>query len=269
MFWGAKSRFHDLNDVVNVLNPKSVEFHLTDEDIKSGKIDGTHNLSYSIHLPEYWEQQIINPCNSNKLNEHLDIYRLCIEKGLSFKNNFIKEKMKVVIHPGGMTVDPIEENTDEIIGNLYKNIKEFVDSLPFKDDIEILIENMPPLPWFYGGQYYSNIFCDPKEIRTFCNVTGYNICLDISHLGLYCNYKKTNLLESINMLKPYVKQIHLADAEGTSGEGVPIGEGNVDFKAVMNEIKDLDIAVIPETMWGHKNKYAGFKQVIDVCSQYI
>jgi len=294
MYWGFKSRFHDLDDVMK-FNPKMVEFHLTDEDVEKGGLNSKiYNCDYSIHLPEYWHGVMIDPCNLDNLPHNLSVYQACIEKGLSLKNRFnVPEiwRMKVIMHPGGATVDPI---TDEIHpiwfykDSLYKRLASFlayIEMIPqFKDKIEILVENMPPLPWFYGGQYYSNIFCDPIEIKHFCKTRNRKICLDISHLGLYCNYVNKeilsknifldkdelyDLIDSIKLLKPYVAQIHIADADGTDGEGAPMGEGNVDFEAVTKELKDLDCAYIPETMWGHKDNYEEFTKIIKECDQWL
>lgn len=280
MHWGWKSRFHDIDKVIE-FNPSMVEFHLTDDDVEKGELNcRSYNCDYSIHLPEYWHQELIDPCNLDNFQCNYSIYRRCIEKGLSLKNKFdIKFsdwKLKVIMHPGGMTVDPITDESNPIKfyrDSLYKRLISFVTYLEmipeFKNRIEILVENMPPLPWFYGGQYYSNIFCDPIEIGYFCKSTNHNFCLDISHLGLYCNYIGINLIDSINQLLPYVKQIHLADAEGTDGEGAPFGSGDIDFESVIKTIKHLNVSVIPETMWGHKNSYYEFQKTIRECNKWL
>lgn len=272
MYWGLKSRFHDLKEVLKI-NPQLIEFHLTDEDVTKGHLNGTvYPVDYSIHLPEYWCQVIINPCNLDDLKNNIDIYTKCIDKSLLLRNNFkFKDKLKVILHPGGMSIDKIEDKF--MIDNLYKNLYSFVQYIMmiprFSNDIEILIENMPPLPWFYGGQYYCNIFVNPDEIIDFYNKTKINICLDISHLGLYCNYVNIDIIEAIKKLSDITKQIHIADADGTDGEGAAIGEGNINFELVMKEIKNIDCAVIPEVMWGHKNNYYEFKRTMEVCNKWL
>lgn len=300
MYWGWKSRFHDLDEVMK-FKPNMVEFHLTQEEIEKGKLNGEiYNCDYSIHLPEYWNQVLIDPCNLGNAKWNLSIYRKCIEKGLELRNHFeISEdyymtildplneisyakyvkgshKLKVIMHPGAMTIDPITSEIHPVKyykESLYKRLKSFIsyiEMIPrFKDNIEILIENMPPLPWFYGGQYYSNIFCEPEEIKYFCETTGRKFCLDISHLGLYCNYMNQDLIKAIRYLRPYVAQIHLADADGTDGEGASIGAGNIDFEKVMKEIREIKCAVIPENMWGHKENYKEFRRTMEVCNQWL
>lgn len=276
MYWGWKSRFHDLDEVIK-FDPHLVEFHLTDEDVENGGLNGEiYTTDYSIHLPEYWHQIIIDPCDLDNVQHSLGAYTKCIQKGLSLRSkfNFIG-RLKVIMHPGGMSIDPLNSEIHPIKhykNDLYHRLNSFlnyIEMIPAFKDVEILVENMPPLPWFFGGQYYSNIFCDPEEIAKFCVFANRNICLDISHLGLYCNYVKRDLIEAIKYLKPYTKQIHLADAQGTDGEGAPFGRGNIDFKAVINEIKDMNCAVIPETMWGHKDNYKEFTRMIKECNRWL
>jgi N-acetylneuraminate synthase len=256
---------------VLAMNPSSVEFHLTDNDVMQGRLNGhVYDCDYSVHLPEYWNQQLIDPCSQEHFQDNLHIYKLCIDKGLSIRNNFsVKENMKVILHPGGAGMEKVEDYEFKSI--LYHRLASFYAEieLEFGDKIELLIENMPPLPWFYGGQYYGNIFSELEEIHHFCSVNNIKICLDISHLGLQCNYAKTDLIDSIKMLLPHTRQIHIADALGTDGEGMPIGEGNIDFNKVMEVIKDIDCAVIPEQMWGHKNNYFQFRKTITICNSIL
>lgn len=278
MYWGIKGRFHDLEKVVELFCPRMVEFHLTDQDVREGRLERTsYPLDCSIHLPEYWDQTLIDPCNLDELKKHLDIYKLCIAKGLQIRERFeAKGKLKVILHPGGATVDPLSGDAQTVRflkDSLYRRLISFVgylEAIPeYAGKIEVLVENMPPLPWFYGGQYYSNIFCNAEEIAHFCQTADRGICFDVSHMGLYCNLSGQSLLEAIRTLKPFIRQVHLADASGTDGEGASIGEGNIDFKAVMAELRDIDAAVIPEQMWGHKDNYAEFRKTIIVCSEYL
>jgi N-acetylneuraminate synthase len=270
MYWGLKARFGDINEVM-LMNPVSVEFHLTDNDVLHGKLNGrVYNCDYSIHLPEYWNSVLIDPCDINKMEDNLHIYNLCIDKGLSLRNNFKNPSiMKVILHPGGASIEEVENL--EYISILYHRLAIFCERLnqEFSGKIELLVENMPPLPWFYGGQYYSNIFAKPDDIQYFCKNNDVNICLDISHLGLHCNNKKINIIDAIETLKPFIRQIHIADAKGTDGEGASIGDGNINFKQVIDTIKDIDSAVIPEVMWGHRNNYYEFKKTMTICNEYL
>ena len=49
----------------------------------------------------------------------------------------------------------------------------------------------------------------------------------------------------------------MSDAEGTNGEGVQMGQGNVNFKAVMSNVKESQTFIV-ETWQGHKDNGNGF-----------
>ena len=49
----------------------------------------------------------------------------------------------------------------------------------------------------------------------------------------------------------------MSDAKGTNGEGVQMGEGDVNFKAVMSNIQKEQTFIV-ETWQGHKNGGNGF-----------
>ena len=124
----------------------------------------------------------------------------------------------------------------------------------------LLPQNMAPFPWHFGGQRYQNLFMDPNEIIKFCKNNKLNICHDISHSYMACNFFNMNHVEYTKKLSPYVKHYHIADAYGVDGEGLQIGEGTVDFKNILNVIKKSKTiqSFIPEIWQGHKNNGEGF-----------
>jgi N-acetylneuraminate synthase len=126
------------------------------------------------------------------------------------------------------------------------------------EGVEILLENLPPYPWYFGGQWKGNYFMEEKEIRSFCEKTGVNICFDLSHAAMYCNAKCKCLDKFIEALKPYMRHIHFADAYGLDGEGVQIGEGDIDFKKIMPLFSDYTETWVPEIWRGHLQNGKGF-----------
>jgi len=59
--------------------------------------------------------------------------------------------------------------------------------------------------------------------------------------------------------------LHVVDAKGVDGEGVQIGDGDVDFsrlRDLMNEYAP-NVQFIPEVWQGHKNKGEGFWAALD------
>ena len=97
------------------------------------------------------------------------------------------------------------------------------------------------------------------------------ICLDISHSMMACNYYNWNLLEFVERVLPYTVHMHIVDAKGIDGEGVKIGEGDVDFTALAKLLdeKALGIQFLPEVWQGHKNNGEGFWQALDYLERYL
>ena len=98
-----------------------------------------------------------------------------------------------------------------------------------------------------------------------------------SHLGILTykdnNSKKRNSILSNRVIKnwtiiyeyakkiaPYTAHIHIGDATGVNGEGLQIGEGEIDFiklGKILNEGCPT-ASFIPEIWQGHKNNGEGF-----------
>jgi sugar phosphate isomerase/epimerase len=119
---------------------------------------------------------------------------------------------------------------------------------------------MPPFPWHFGGQRYHNLFVDPDDIANFCKQHNYRICLDVSHSKLACNQHKLSFKKFMEQVAPYTAHLHIADALGVDGEGLQIGEGDIDFPALGEILTKVapDASFIPEIWQGHKNEGEGF-----------
>ena len=88
---------------------------------------------------------------------------------------------------------------------------------------------MPPYPWHFGGRRFHNLFVDPEEISWFCSEFDFRVCFDISHSKLACNANRWSFNHFIQDVGPHSAHLHIADAEGIDGEGLQIGEGEIDF----------------------------------------
>ena len=142
---------------------------------------------------------------------------------------------------------------------LYERVAESLNQIN-QSGIEIIIQTMPPFPWHFGGQRYHNLFVDADEIRDFCEKYKYRICFDISHSMMACNYYGWNLSDFTKKIATYNAHLHIVDAKGIDGEGIQIGEGDVNFKKIALELNNLcpKISFVPEVWQGHKNKGHGF-----------
>ena len=174
------------------------------------------------------------------------------------KDNFLYDERvgpKVVLHPGGHS-----ENIKDIIGKniRYKNLNKNLEKIKSKK-YNLLLENMPPYPWYFGGAFFQHIFTDSFEIKKFCKETNTNICYDTSHAILECNKNKQNFISFSKNLLDETQYFHISDGKNNSQEGIQIGFGDINFEKFFKLIKNKDVGFIPEIWNGHLNSGEGFK----------
>jgi N-acetylneuraminate synthase len=157
-----------------------------------------------------------------------------------------------------MSLDNPIENRNE----LYDNLRTSVNDLEY-EGVELLLENLPPHPWYFGGQWLTNAFMDAYEIRDFIEPLGLDMCFDTSHAKLYCNWAHVDFVEQVKVLLPYIRHLHLSDGAGLDGEGLQIGEGTIDWVRFFEVIgagrpDGYQGTMIPEIWRGHQRGNEGF-----------
>jgi N-acetylneuraminate synthase len=261
--WGLISRFSDFEEILSY-DPKTIEFHLAEKDFHLPFPGNGHKpVGLIVHAPEYIGDHLLDLCSGNEtLRKHsVNMVKDTIHLTKSIAGHF-KGKPKVVIHPGAMSLNVKLDSK-----KLEKTLVRSLDGLD-TTGIELLLENLPPYPWYFGGQWKGNFFMAPEEIRNFCEATGINICFDLSHAALYCNAKADDLSEYIRLLKPFIRHIHFADAYGLDGEGVQIGEGDIDFNSIMPLFADYSGTWVPEIWRGHLERGKGFIEALSKLRSY-
>ncbi len=262
--WALPVRFHDINSLMENTQPDSVEFHMSFKDITedlSKFLTQEYSCEYIVHAPELFEDDhLLDLCTPDEEYRKKSIAHLqrVIDKTLGMKKYFPKTAVpQIVVHCGGFTKDEIMPIENRPIH--YKNLIDSISKLNL-DGVELLPENMAPFPWLFGGQRYQNIFIDADEIIDFCNKTGLKICQDISHSHLACNKFGWEHVEYTKKLALYTAHYHISDGTGVDGEGIQIGDGNVDFDSIYPVINELSpkASFIPEVWQGHKNNGEGF-----------
>ncbi|MES0488488.1 MAG: N-acetylneuraminate synthase family protein [Leptospirales bacterium] len=256
--WGIKCRFHDFEEY-NILNSPCVEFHCSqtdlDIDFKPGEVSKSELI---VHAPEIYDRKLVDICveDETSVKQSLDILQRSIDKTLSLSKYFSKEKKpKLVIHAGGMFLNTANlVDTEELTNRAIENFK----LLKFNsDDIDILPENLPPRPWYLGGEWFQHGFMLAKDMIHFCDSLGLGMTYDICHASLYCNEYDIDLASYTKEVMPFTKHIHISDAYGINGEGVQIGEGHIDFEKVLKEVEPYQFTWVPEIWSGHLHYGAG------------
>ena len=114
---------------------------------------------------------------------------------------------------------------------------------------------MPPFPWHQGGRSYHNLLVQGNNIQDLIEQGDLNICFDVSHTSMACNFHSEDFYKIIRSLNNKIKHIHLSDARGNSEEGLEVGDGSIDFKEFHKSIMQDGNRkfLLPEIWQGHLN----------------
>ena len=259
MDYGFTVRFRDFEELL-VYKPRMLEYHFTDQDLDEPypgsdfTETSEHPLKLVVHAPEFWDRTLVDLCSTDERQRRgsMDLIQKSIDLTRSMAPYFV-DQPKVIVHPGGMSLDhPIEDRRV-----LYDNLRCSVEALDTAG-VEMLLENLPPHPWYFGGQWLTNAFMDAFEIRDFIASLGLNMCYDTSHHKLYCNWANVDFYEQVRVLLPYIHHLHLSDGAGLDGEGLQIGEGSIDWVHFFRVIGEYHGTMIPEIWRGHQRQGEGF-----------
>ncbi len=196
MEYGFTVRFRDYEELL-AYQPRMLEFHFTDQDLDEDYTGGKQDLKLVVHAPEFWERTLVDLCSLDErqrsasrdlMQKTIDLTRRMAPYFRTDGNNL----PKVIIHPGAMSLDhPI---TNHAV--LYENLRRSIQEIDHQG-VELLLENLPPHPWYFGGQWLTNAFMDAYEIRDFITSMDLSMCFDTSHSKLYCNWAHVDFYEQV------------------------------------------------------------------------
>lgn len=257
--WGVPVRYHDAGAILKRADPDFIEFHLSyrDMELEPGDFfEGTFPHGFAVHAPDLFSgDHILNLADHDDERWERSIADLqrVVEVTRSLQRFFPStERPTIISSMGGFTRDrplaPAER------AERYRRV---IDALARIDDegVEIVAQTLPPFPWYMGGQWHCNLFVDPEDTVGFCEDSGYRLCLDISHTKLAANHARASLHDWVEQLAPHTAHLHIVDAAGVDGEGLQIGEGEVDFAVLAGQLDRLapGAPFIPEIWQGHRN----------------
>lgn len=262
--WGIPVRYHDVERFLAECKPDLVEFHLSYQDMDRDPaqyLSGPYDLDFVVHAPELFAGSRLMDLATHdedyrrfSLRETQRVIDITRRLGAFFPRT---SRPMIVANVGGFTVDaPLP------LGEKQVRYEIFAKSLSELDlsGVELIPQTMAPFPWHFGGQRHQNIFIFPDEAAAFCKARGIRMCVDIAHTKLAANYFGFDFLAGLATLGPYTAHLHFGDAKAFDGEGLQIGEGEIDFDAVWNVLDRHapSASFIPEIWQGHKNMGEGF-----------
>lgn len=266
--WGLPVRYHDVATMTRDCTPDFLEFHFSYKDLEldiekvfEAYPDGLP-MSYTTHSPdlfagdfllnlastdeEHWERSI------RELQRVVDITR-------SMRRYFTKvdQDPVVIASLGGFTSDAFvpAQQRDAMYARVAEGLARIDDA-----GVRLCAQTLPPFPWYMGGQLFCNLFVDPRDTADFARRADRRLCFDVSHSKLATNFLHLPFSEATDLLAPHSDHLHLVDATGVDGEGVQVGDGEIDW-ALLSRQLDLHApgaSFIPEIWQGHVNDGEGF-----------
>lgn len=262
--WGVPVRYHDFQEYEGRIKPDMFEFHLSysDMDLRPDDfLSGTYKYDFVVHAPELFSgsrlMDLASPDQAYRAESVKETQRV-IDITRDLKRFFPATiRPMIVANIGGFTMDaPLPEAS---IRSYYERFSQSLGELDM-EGVELIPQTMAPFPWHFGGQRYQNIFVKIDEITEWCEKLGLRMCFDISHTRLTCNHLGLDFYEFARKIAPFSAHLHLGDAKGLNGEGLQIGEGDIDFDRLGNILQTgcPKASFIPEIWQGHKNGGEGF-----------
>lgn len=273
--WGIPVRWHDYRKMLNATNLSMLEYHLSYKDMDE-KLEDWFNevldIDFTVHAPELFSGDHILDLSAED-----DAYRNRSISELQRVCDLTRQLKKwhgrcttpvIITNMGGFRTEgflPKEERE-----YLYARIEDALSHIN-TDGVEIIPQTMPPFPWHFGGQSHHNLFMDPDEIAVFCERNRMRVCLDVSHSQLACNFHDWSMAEFCRKVGPFTAHLHIVDAKGVDGEGLQIGEGDMDFGAIAGILDATcpKASFVPEVWQGHKNSGAGFWLALDKLEEWF
>jgi len=268
--FGIPVRYHDYKTLTNGKNIDFVEFHLSYQDLNLNFeefIIAEQPLEFCVHCPELFDNDhILDLASFDHKYRKQSISNLnkVISLTKDMNSMFPKTKLPtVIVNAGGW--DTAGFLSDCVKQEKYELIEDSL-GLVDCDGVTIAFQTMPPFPWHFGGQSHHNLFVEAGEINAFCSKNNnIKICLDTSHSMMACKYFGWDFTEFVELVSPYNVHLHIADSVGVDGEGVPFGDGDIDFRQLFAQLDYLNprTPFIPEVWQGHKNSGEGFWKALN------
>lgn len=264
--WGIPVRFRDVNAVIDTISPAFVEFHLTYSDLEFEKFEtlNINQCGVKVHTPELFKDNLILDLASieNSIRDRsIDYMKKTIEVSHKlFEKSAKNTSLDLVINPGGHSSNFFVDKT--VRNRLFENLLTSFENIDF-GLCNPLIQSMPPYPWHLGGRRYHNLFVQESDFFSWNQETSLGFCVDFSHSFLAAKFLNRPFFDYLETILPLSSYFHVADSEGTDGEGLQILDGEINFKDLFSKfLTDRNVEYIPEIWQGHTDSFQPFKTAL-------
>lgn len=262
--WGVPVRYHDFKEYGARITPDIFEFHLSYSDMDldpANYLNSEYETDFVVHAPELFAgSRLMDLCSPDEEYRAYSIKETqrVINITRDLKRFFPRTKRPMIVaNIGGFTMDaPLPA---EVIPEYYERFAESLKVLDM-EGVELIPQTMAPFPWHFGGQRYQNLFVQADESLAWCKKLGLRMCFDVSHTQLTCNHFGLDFYDFAKKMAAITAHLHLGDASGLNGEGLQVGDGEIDFARLGLILREgcPKAPFIPEIWQGHKNGGEGF-----------
>ena len=283
--WGLAVRYHDIEAMTRDTTPDFLEFHFSykDLDLPVAEVfepypDGLP-MGFTTHSPDLFAGDfLLNLASTDDAHWERSILELqrVVDTTREMQQHFRKpadaraddQGPVIVASLGGFTTDAFVSpgEREEMYARVAAGLARVDDS-----GVRLCAQTLPPYPWYMGGQLYCNLFVDPRDTAEFAERYDRRLCFDVSHSKLSANYLGMSFADATALLAPHTEHLHLVDATGVDGEGVQVGDGEIDWAVLAQQLRDLSpgVSFIPEIWQGHVNDGEGFWIALERLEQWF
>lgn len=211
---GLKDKLEDsLNFIENLGLDYAEILHQYPNDMVYPDVFESFNLKYSIHAP-FMDVNIASLQTKSRLNSINQV-----KSSIDLASQIDAEC--VVVHPGLITYlgRNFESVVYELANESIKNIGDYANDC----GVLVTIENMPN----FEGMIYNNI----NDLNDILTEYDMSMTLDIGHAN-HTGYSADEMYFNS------IKHIHAHDNNGDDDSHLPLGEGNIDLKCIINKLEE-------------------------------
>ena len=283
--WGLAVRYHDIDAMTRDTTPDFLEFHFSYKDLDLPVADVFAQypdglpMGFTTHSPDLFAGDfLLNLASEDDAHWERSIRELqrVVDTTREMQQHFTRsaddrgeaEGPVIVASLGGFTTDAFVAPADR--ERMYARVAAGLERV---DDsgVRLCAQTLPPYPWYMGGQLYCNLFVDPRDTAAFAERYDRRLCFDVSHSKLSANYLGMSFSEATDLLAPHTEHLHLVDATGVDGEGVQVGDGEIDWAVLAQQLDATcpGTSFIPEIWQGHVNDGEGFWIALERLEQWF
>jgi N-acetylneuraminate synthase len=283
--WGLPVRYHDVAAMTRDCTPDFLEFHFSYKDLEldPAEVLAEHATplptGYACHSPdlfsgdfllnlasdddEHWKRSIA------ELQRVVDLTRSMrpLFAGVSTGSTSGSDPV-VIASLGGFTTSA--HVTPDLLPEMYARVAEGLDRID-DDGVQLCAQTLPPYPWYLGGQLFCNLFVGAADTAAWAEKYDRRLCLDVSHSKLAATHAQVPFSDAVDLLATHADHLHLVDATGVDGEGVQVGDGEVDWALLARQLQTHcpQAGFIPEIWQGHVNDGEGFWIALERLEQWF